>query len=154
MANKISAVFTEQAQQEVKTLLDNAKSKMDFLIEVSSSEKKSKQYMGNNAVSFVNKALDVAQNEPAILTVSFDAVEFKKDVELVNDLQKLRQQLFTLLETVDNTITVGGQEAMQQSNEVYANLKLAAKKDSKYKKLAEELGEFYKKSKKADKKPE
>jgi D-ribose pyranose/furanose isomerase RbsD len=72
----------------------------------------------------------------------------KKDVDLINGVQKLRQQLATLLKNIDNTVTVTGQEAMQQSNEVYANVKLAAKKDSKYKILAEELGEFYKKSKK------
>jgi hypothetical protein len=154
MSNKISAVFAEQSQQDVKALLENVKQQMPFLVEVSESEKKGKQNMGDGAVSYVNKCLSVAQNEPNILTVNFSVAEFGKDVNLVNGLQKIRQQILTLLQTIDNTITVSGQEAMEQSNDVYAQVKLAAKKDSKYKALADELGEFYKKSKKADKKPE
>ena len=151
MNNKVSAEFSVQSQQEVKSLIEQIEQQMPFLQEISDVEKKGKQNMGDGAVSFVNTALNIAQNEPNILTVGFDTLEFQKDVDLINALQKTRQQLMTLLENINNIMRIGGQEAMQQSNEVYANVKIASKKDSKYKILAEELGEFYKKTKKSDK---
>jgi hypothetical protein len=106
--------------------------------------------LGKNALRFAMQALSVAKAYPDILPRDFSVEEFEKDVQLFNSLMEVVLKLQPIYEKIASTRTVAGQEVMEQSNEVYSFTKLATKKNSKFKAIAQTLGEFYKKSKKDD----
>ena len=52
--------------------------------------------------------------------------------------------MMSLCQSLNDTKVLVGQEIMDQSNEVYDEIKSAAKRDNKYKPAAVELGDYYK----------
>jgi hypothetical protein len=53
-----------------------------------------------------------------------------------------------LMQKLDDTMTIIGQELMSQTNDVYGMLQFAAKKDASLQPLLNEMKTFYEKSKK------
>ncbi len=114
--------------------------------------------MGQKSVEFVNLALNGAESFSEYLLSSFNKAEFAKDIELINKLWKIRVDVASLLEKVDDTIYGASADAMAAADEVYNYLKSASEKNAAVKALVSEMGKRYerpsKKSKDDGKKPE
>jgi hypothetical protein len=145
--NRISAEITAADFQEVIKSLDNASSKMSFLITASAKEKKAKQLMGAGSVSYVQSGVEASKSHTDILARNFSIEEYEKDQKLINDLRAIGNKVFPLAEKLRDTMAILGQELMDQTNEVYAAVKREAKKNGNLKGIAEEMGKRYEVSK-------
>lgn len=144
MLNRISAQLAPDALQETKNNIQQIRNNLPFLISLTKEERKNKQNMGQGGVGYSKAALKAAQTHPEILPVKFQTAEFEKDVLLYEQLQTLLADLSTLCQNIDDTVLLLGQEMMEQSNDVYATIKLAAKRENKYKPTADDMSIFYK----------
>jgi hypothetical protein len=79
--------------------------------------------MGDSSVAFVDKALEVARQNPDLLRRGFDIDEFQRDVESRRRLHALEMQLTQLLEQVRNAAIAHGSDAMSGALEVYSSVK-------------------------------
>lgn len=147
MSNKISAVLLDADKTIVKTSFATAVQKMPFLISATKEEKAAKQNLGDG-LDFVIKAINVVQNRGEIMPQAFQTAEFVKDQVLYQQLYDVQINLMPILQKLQDTMTILGQELMDQSNSVYGQLQTAAKKDQSLQPLLDEMKPFYEKSKK------
>ncbi|MCG8689286.1 MAG: hypothetical protein MI892_30720 [Desulfobacterales bacterium] len=80
--------------------------------------------MGDKSRSFVDQALNVAQQNPDILPGRFDLDEFERDVALYHALTPISMALSKLSELVDGTLMAVGSDAYGSALDVYAYAKL------------------------------
>ena len=156
--NLVSASVTDEAMTAVKKGLADIAAALPFLIALSTAERKRTRIMGQKSVEFVNLALNGAESFSEYLLSSFNKAEFAKDIELINKLWKIRVDVASLLEKVDDTIYGASADAMAAADEVYNYLKSASEKNAAVKALVSEMSKRYerpsKKSKDDGKKPE
>lgn len=143
----LSQELTDAQINDVKTHLENAKSILSFLVNLTPRERKKLFKMGPKSVSFVEFALDVAKNHPSIVPSSFSVAEFEKDVKLTKSLQDINMLSKPLSEGISDTYLLAGSEAMKQANFIYEQVKIAAKHDSAMDQLRVELKRRYEKTK-------
>nr|VFK16488.1 MAG: hypothetical protein BECKLPF1236A_GA0070988_101485 [Candidatus Kentron sp. LPFa]VFK25397.1 MAG: hypothetical protein BECKLPF1236C_GA0070990_100218 [Candidatus Kentron sp. LPFa] len=78
-------------------------------------------------MSFIQNALNAAQDHPNILPASFSIPEFKRDVELFTALTEIDTIVASVASQIDDTRLAVGGEAMQEAIRVYDYVKTAAK---------------------------
>lgn len=152
MANpNISASLTAAQKTTLKNHLTAVSGLLNFMVNLTAKQRRTLFKMGPKSVSYVQLALQIGKNNPAILPSNFDVNEFEKDVKLTMDLSDIETILMPLAEGLSDTLMATGTEAMQKSNQVYDLVKVSAKTDSNMKVLAKQLGERYKKTGKGGK---
>nr|VFK12963.1 MAG: hypothetical protein BECKLPF1236A_GA0070988_100807 [Candidatus Kentron sp. LPFa]VFK29038.1 MAG: hypothetical protein BECKLPF1236C_GA0070990_100798 [Candidatus Kentron sp. LPFa] len=135
----------------IKAAVDAILEKLLFLVNLTPKERKALFKAGPDSISFVQNALNAAQDHPGILPANFSTPQFKKDVDLFTALTDIGAIIASLDSEVDDTrIAVGG-EAMQEAAQVYTYVKAAAKTTPGLKPVAEQLGERFKQAKKKKK---
>jgi hypothetical protein len=144
MINRISAEMNKENISDIKKKLNEIRSAMPFLLSLTKEERTNKQNIGQGGVGFGKAALKAAQTHDEILPAKFSAAEFEKDVVLYEQLQMLISDLSTLCQNMDDTILLLGQEIMEQSNDMYDIVKLAAKRENKYKPTLNDISIYYK----------
>lgn len=144
MVNRISAELSAESMSDIKKKISDIRDDLPFLLSMTKEERRQKQNMGQGGVGFGKAALKAAQTHSEVLPVKFNAEEFNKDVVLYEQLQAILSDLSTLCQNVDDTVLLLGQEIMEQSNDVYDVMKLAGKRENKYKPTVEELSTYYK----------
>lgn len=142
--NKISGVFTEAEKAAVITKINEAKALMPFLITLTEDERKRGKGIGNKNLSYVQKCMEGAIAFPNELKKNFDTAEFKKDVELFNNLIGAYIACAALLELIDDSMKAAVIDAMGSSSEVYASLKSSAKNNANVKAIVAEIAERFK----------
>jgi hypothetical protein len=148
---KISAVVDAATKQALIAQIENAKTALSFMVNLTYAERKRLFKMGPKSVAYVEECLRVARANPQILPTGFDLNEFGSDLQLVIDLRDIFVVLEPFYEAMQDTIYAAGSDAMLTANRVYAYAKVAAKNDSTLKASVDELGRRYKyaKTKKA-----
>jgi hypothetical protein len=144
MVNRISAEMNKESISDIKKKLNEIRSTMPFLLSLTKEERKNKQNIGQGGIGFGKAALKAAQTHEEILPAKFSVVEFERDVVLYEQLQMLLSDVSTLCQNVDDTILLLGQEIMEQSNDMYDIVKLAAKRENKYKPTLDDISIYYK----------
>lgn len=124
MQRNVSAVLSPQDLQAVIQAIQQAESKMPFLISLSLEERQELTKMGPKSVGFVADASETVKTFPNIVPGSFDNVEFNKDVELVKALVTVKMYADALQQKVDDTLMEVGSEAMIKALEVYGQVRL------------------------------
>lgn len=124
--NNVSAVLSKNELDEIKALIGQIKAKMPFLINITVEEKSGLFKLGPKSLDFVTDAAMAATNYPNVLPPSFEAAEFQKDANLFAALTEIKQLLDSLVESVSDTQTMVGSEAMAESLDVYAYVQTAA----------------------------
>lgn len=156
--NLISASVTDEAMTAVKKGLADIATALPFLIVLSTMERKKTRVMGQKSVEYVNLALNGAESFSEYLLSSFDKEELAKDIAVINKLWKIRVDVASLLEKIDDTIYGASSDAMRAADEIYNYLKSASEKNAAVKALVSEMSKRYdrpsKKSKDDGKKPE
>lgn len=142
----INAVLSSADAQAVRDAFTLILNKLPFLINLNVNERKSTFKAGPDSLSFVQNALTAAQTNPAILPGSFNASEFKNDVDLFIILTELGMLAASVTSQIDDTRLAVGGEAMQQASQVYTYVKAASKNTPGLKPVAEQLGERFRKA--------
>ena len=146
--NQISATMTQTDRNAVLAAVATIKEKLPFLMDLTPEERKSLPKMGDKSQAFVNKALEVATQNPDFLPRSFDLEEMKRDVELFQALYPVFLSLTQLQELVDDTVMAVGSDAYAAALMVYSFAK-ASGKGSGLDAVAAEMGKrFARKSRK------
>jgi hypothetical protein len=140
----ISASIVAADLTAIRTSLDAINAKLPFLITLTTEERKKLFKMGDKSVAFVQQCLQAVKDNPTLMPAGFSVTEFDKDVKLATDLLTVLTQVRQLAEKLDDTLMAVASEAMNESSQVYGQVKLAAKRSPGMKTLAEQLGERYK----------
>jgi hypothetical protein len=154
MLNRISRTMTAEERNKFFQHLKAINSLFDFFVTLSPSEKKELRKKGAVHYGYIKNVYEAINNHPNALPSVFNIDEYKKDVQLINDLQDIYLEMKTLSERFESTMIQLGGEAMRQSDEVYSHLKLEAKKSAdpelilKVKEISEQLKREIKTSKK------
>lgn len=151
MSNLIDASITPAQLTAIEASVQSIKDNLPVVNAISAKEIKAKQKLGDNGLSFVNKAATYGETYFSVMAKDYNVAEVKKDKEIYAALSGIEAKLMDVLSSVQLMRTLAGIDQMSQGNSVYAALKEAAKKDASLKPIVDELGEFYKKSKKEDK---
>src|SRR5258706_15112726 len=109
--NRISANFSPADQEAISSAIQTIREKLPFLVNLTIEEIKSLPKMGNRSQAFVDKALEVALQNPEIMPRGFNIEEMRKDVEIFKALTPIRIAIVQVLELVENTQVLLGSEA-------------------------------------------
>ncbi|MBV8857437.1 MAG: hypothetical protein JOZ02_10940 [Acidobacteria bacterium] len=124
---QISATLSEADRQAVLDAINIIRAKLPFLIDLTPAERKSLPKMGSKGRGFVDKALEVAEQNPDIVPRSFDVEEMRRDVKLFEALLPLVTAFAQLNELLNDTYTAVGSEAFVAALRVYQFVRAAGK---------------------------
>jgi len=142
----ISATVADADVQAIKSAIATIQQKLPFLVNLTPDERKSIFKTGPNSLSFVQNALQAAQNNPDIFPKSFDVAEFSSDVDLFAVLTDLGTSVEQLASEIDDTRLAVGGEAMKEATQVYNYVKTAATTTPGLKPIADQLGQRFQKA--------
>lgn len=109
--NRVSAVLTAEDLDAIQGSIAAIKERLPFLIDLSSEERTTMLKMGDRSRAFVEKMMDVIDQNPEFLPRSFDEEEMRKDVELLLKLYPVSLALVQLQDLVNDTLMLVGSEA-------------------------------------------
>nr|VFJ77562.1 MAG: hypothetical protein BECKFW1821C_GA0114237_11298 [Candidatus Kentron sp. FW] len=147
----IDAALSPADIKAIKNAVETILQKLPFLVSLTAQERKSLFKAGPDSISFLQNAMNAAEDHPGILPASFSIPAFKNDVELFTALTDVNTVIASLASEVDDTRLAVGSEAMQEASQVYTYVKAAAKTTPGLKPVAEQLGERFKQAKKKKK---
>ena len=142
----ISAQISDADMAAIKAAVATIQQKLPFLISLTQDERKSLYKTGPNSLSFVENALQAAQDNPDIFPKSFDVTEFGSDVDLFADMTAINTLVSQLASSIDDTRMATGSEAMTEATQVYNYVKTAAATTPGLKPLADQLGQRFQKA--------
>lgn len=148
--NLISAELTAA---DLKTVLDSLKvikDKLPFLSTLQGDDVQNFFKVGNAYLPFLDKISQVVDTHPEILPQIFDKDEFSKDYALVKSIHPVYVQLNELAEGVKKTYFAASSDAMIEALDVYSAVKINKNKVPGLSATADELAEFFKKTKAKD----
>jgi len=130
--NLVSAALTTANKQAVLQHLAQARQLLMpvLLLSLTPDERRGLAKMGDKTVAFVEKALDYAVKNPALVPPYLDVTEAAKDFALVAQLRELQRELTTLSQSVDDTLMVAGAEAYDAALIFHASVKGASRVNS------------------------
>ena len=121
--NRISATLSPSDADAVLAAIATIKQHLPFLISLTPDERRALPKGGDRSRTFIQKALDIANQNPGILAVNFSLDEMRKDVALLQALQPIVLAITQISELiVDTEITVGS-EAYAAALSVYSYAK-------------------------------
>jgi len=127
MENRISVTISEEAQANILKALAVISQNLPELVNLSASDRQMLPKMGDKSVAFVNKNLEYAKQNPAIVPTFLDLVEFEKDTVAANSIKKVLIPMEQLLEKLGDTYLLAGSEAYMAALIFYTAIKGAAK---------------------------
>jgi hypothetical protein len=150
MENRVSANLSQADKDAVIAALATIKAKLPFLIDIPTEERKTMLKMGDKSRAFVQKTMELINQNDEFLPRAFEVEEMQKDVQLLNDLYPILQAVNQLQELMDDTVMVVSSEAYAAALVAYRYAKdsgLGAGLDG----VVDDIGRrFARKSKKAE----
>jgi len=147
--NLISAILSAENIAEIKQKLADIKGKLMFLITLQPGEIQELFKAGKGYASFLEKAYNAVCDHPEIIPAVFNIEEFKKDYILAKDLAPILNQVNELAMALEHTVLAAKSDALGESLEVYAAIKQNKDKVPGLNVIANEMAEFFKKTKKS-----
>ena len=123
----ISADLTDIDKDEVLANIEASKLKLPFVVNLTMEERQTIPKMGDKTVSFVEKSLEYASNNPIFVPPYLNVPELQKDVVLTKQLLPIWQSSRQFFESVDDTCMALGSEAYIASLTFYNTVKQATK---------------------------
>jgi hypothetical protein len=123
--NLISAVISDADQTTIQNNIASLQTTLTplFTHALTPDERMHMLKMGDKTLAFVGKALEYAVQNPAMVPAFLDVAEAQKDFVLASQVQKLYNQLNTLLTAVGDVLMLSGSEANDASLIFYASVK-------------------------------
>lgn len=125
--NRISATLSQADVDAILNAIKSIKEKLPFLVNLTVDERRALNKPGDRSRNFIDKAMEVATQNPDILPRLFNVEEMRKDIELSQRLQPILLALSQLQEVVDSTAAVINSEAYAAALSVYGYAKAAGK---------------------------
>lgn len=144
--NLISANLSAEDAAAVQQNLADAKTRLNFLLSLQTSDIVTLFKAGNAYLPFIEKAYQAMQAHPEIIPPVFDKDEFTRDYELLNALRPIFTQITELEESIRRTFTAVGSDAMIEALEVYNAVKQNKDKVPGLAATADEMAVFFKRS--------
>ncbi|HLC16247.1 MAG TPA: hypothetical protein VJL89_08480 [Thermodesulfovibrionia bacterium] len=141
--NKVTTTISQEDFNFIIESFNNIKSKMSFLITLTTEEKKSLPKFGDKSIAFVKKAYEIASKNQDFLPRNFDIDEMRKDVELYDQLFSIIQQFSQLMEKLEDTYREVGAEAYLASLIVYNTAKISGNDVGGLDSVMDELGKRF-----------
>ena len=108
--NHVNGTLSPEDQAAVMEAITTLRDKLPFLITLTLQERKSLVKVGDEGWGFINKALEVATQNPEFLPRSFDISQMRNDVELLAVLQSITIALTQLQDLLnDSTLALRSQ---------------------------------------------
>jgi len=145
--NLISATLSADDAASVQQNLADARTRLSFLVNLLPSDVSSLLKMGNGYFPFIEKTYQVVIAHPEILPGVFDRDEFIRDYNLLSQIRPILNQINELAESIQKTNIAVGNDLMVAALDVYSAVKQNKNKVPGLAVTADELGEFFKKSK-------
>lgn len=145
--NLISDSISEEQKTAVLQRLQEIKAELSFLLTLQPDEIMGLVKAGNSFAPFIQQAYNTVNDHPEIMPGVFDTDEFKRDCELSRDLGVIETQARELANSLENTLMAANSDAMNGALEVYAAVKQNRDKVPGLNVVAEDMAEFFKRSK-------
>ncbi|MGI8468092.1 MAG: hypothetical protein ACR2N3_06525 [Pyrinomonadaceae bacterium] len=128
--NRISISLSPADMTAINQAIDILARKLQpILIALDAEDKRMLDKLGEKSISYVNKIVQYAANNPEFLPAYIDAAEFKKDYEAFTVLNGFLRPLAQIVKNLDDTATLRGSEAVSASNTYYSSVKQGVKMD-------------------------
>jgi len=112
MTDKFSFQLSEQDKSDVNTAIQTLVSILEpKLITLTPEERMEMPKMGDKTVSFVEKAIEYAQEYPQYMPAFIDIPEAELDFNAVKDIRVIFNQLQRLTSVLDDSMILAGSEA-------------------------------------------
>ncbi|MBD2102396.1 hypothetical protein [Leptolyngbya sp. FACHB-261] len=121
--NQISADLSDEDQQAAMAGLALVREKLSCLIDLTPAERKALSKVGDKTRFFIERAMQIAMQNPNALPRSFDIEEMRRDLELTEALYPLLIALTQLQELVSDTYRLASSEAYTAARTVYYHAK-------------------------------
>ncbi|GEM_PF-3445658 len=118
-SNQISTSIPQQDLKEILSAIDFINKKLPDLVTLTPEEKSSLPKMKDSTIDFVYDCLRIAKESPEIVPKNVDVAEIKKDVELVQALQKILQPLKILVKKLKDNTQLAESEAYLPSMAIH-----------------------------------
>nr|VFK54353.1 MAG: hypothetical protein BECKTUN1418D_GA0071000_102210 [Candidatus Kentron sp. TUN] len=142
----IDASLSPEDIKAIKDAFALIQEKLPFLVNLTPKERRSLFKTGVDSVSFIENALNAAQDHPDILPATFKTAELKSDVDLFGVMTDIGTIAASVASEIDDTRLAVGSEAMEKSTQIYNYVKTAAKTTPGLKPVADQLGQRFKKA--------
>ena len=126
--NRISAELIDQDIAELRALVTAARSKLPFLIGLSTQERKELAKLGEKTVGFDEKIQAYMLTNPEFQPGFVDRAEVHKDRLLRTRFMSFLAEFMTLAEHMDDTMTILGSEILMADLAYYQSVREAAKR--------------------------
>jgi hypothetical protein len=146
--NAISATLSQDDRDAIGRAIQLIESRLPFLIDLVAEERTALPKMGDKTRAFVDKAFEVASTNPDFLPRSFDVEEMRKDLELYQDLNRIRMSLLQLQDMIDDTCMLAGSEAYTAALTVYNSAKTNGMNNKGMEPIVQELRERFRRTRK------
>ncbi len=125
MKGKVSGRLTREETEQLVEKLREIRECLPFLIQLTPSERMGGLKMGDRAIAFVERALQIAKERPQLIPPYVDIEEMERDFELWKNLGVLIREITSLLEALEDTRMGAGADAYSTALLIYGALKQA-----------------------------
>lgn len=127
MENLIDFEMSLPQKQAIKDSIEGIKTNTPWRKVLTSEERKAGMHLGTNSFDFIEKANDYMDQNPHLVASYIDVTAFKHDVQATRDLSEILRLLAPLTQSLEDTASLAGMEAMAAALAFYNSLKVAAK---------------------------
>lgn len=114
-------------KQAIMDAVALVRSKLPQLLSLSPEERTGGMQLGTKSLGHIEKIVDYMDQNPHLVPSYVDVAAFKRDVSLVRDLREILRVMEPLMQSLSDTATVAGFEAMSAGMAFYNAVKVAAK---------------------------
>src|SRR5262245_16486028 len=100
--NLISIEVSETALNNIMVAIDMIKANLPNLVALSKEERRELPKMGDKTIAFVQKCLEYAEQNQALVPSFMNVPEMSKDINAATDLLKIMYPLRQLVERLDD----------------------------------------------------
>ena len=126
-SQNISAKLKPVTKNEILNLLTQIFERLPFIINLTPEERLSLPKMGDKTIAFVDKVLELAQQNPQLVPPYVNVDELRRDYELSMHLRVILNAVRQIYEKLDDTTLASGSEAYLASLSFYNKAKNASK---------------------------
>ncbi|GGI28689.1 hypothetical protein [Pedobacter mendelii] len=129
LSNQISIEISPEESASISAAIEKLKTVLLPIskINLTAEERMSTLKMGDKTLAFVNKTLEYATQNPALVPNYIDLNEARKDYKLAAEVYALFQQLNTISRALEDMSMVAGGEAYEASLVIYHSIKGASR---------------------------
>lgn len=144
--NLISATLSAEDAAAVQQNLNEAKSRLGFLLSLQTEDMATLFKVGNAYLPFIEKAYQTLVAHPEIIPPVFNKEEFIQDYNLLVSLRPIYNQINELAESIQKTFQAVGSDSLVAALEVYSAVKQNKNKVPGLAVTADEMAIFFKRT--------